>query len=175
MGNRPYVWKGGEETDKYDAIIDCPHYVSQRRPHMSMVDRAAQFSPFDALEGYSDEIDETARITDDRVELSEMQMDELNEKISLLNEICAEAAHSRVNGNEVILPTVTITYFVPDKQINRHSKKSGGSYVNYTGQVRRVDMTMGTITFQGKNGKHKTVAIADIIDIQGAFEKQTQG
>ena len=92
-----------------------------------------------------------------------------------MNEICAEAAHSRVNGNEVILPTVTITYFVPDKQINRHSKKSGGSYVNYTGQVRRVDMTMGTITFQGKNGKHKTVAIADIIDIQGAFEKQTQG
>ena len=54
MGNRPYVWKGGEETDKYDAIIDCPHYVSQRRPHMSMIDRAAQFSPFDALEGYSD-------------------------------------------------------------------------------------------------------------------------
>lgn len=30
MGNRPYVWKGGEEIDKYDAIIDCPHYVSQR-------------------------------------------------------------------------------------------------------------------------------------------------
>ena len=172
MGNRPYVWKGGEETDKYDAIIDCPHYVSQRRPHMSMIDRAAQFSPFDALEGYSDEIDETARTTDDRIELSEMQMDELNEKISLLNEICAEAAHSRVSGSEMILPAVTITYFVPDKQINRHSKKSGGAYVSYTGQVRRVDMTLGTMTFQGKNGKHKSVAIADIIDIQGEFEKR---
>ena len=93
MSNRPYVWTGGEETDKYDAIIDCPHYVSQRRPHMSMIDRAAQFSPFDALEGYSDEIDETARTTDDRIELSEMQMDELNGKINRLNEICAEAAH----------------------------------------------------------------------------------
>ena len=172
MGNRPYVWKGGEETDKYDAIIDCPHYVSQRRPHMSKIDRAAQFSPFDALEGYSDEIDETARTTDDRIELSEMQMDELNEKISLLNEICAEAAHSRVSGSEMILPAVTITYFVPDKQINRHSKKSGGAYVSYTGQVRRVDMTLGTMTFQGKNGKHKSVAIADIIDIQGEFEKR---
>lgn len=174
MSNRPYVWTGGEETDKYDAIIDCPHYVSQRRPHMSMIDRAAQFSPFDALEGYSDEIDETARTTDDRIELSEMQMDELNERLSRLNEICKEAAHSRLTGSEMILPTVTITYFVPDKQINRHSKKSGGSYVNYTGQVRRVDMTLGMITFQGKNGKHKSVAIADIIDIQGEFEKQTE-
>ena len=175
MGNRPYVWKGGEETDKYDAIIDCPHYVSQRRPHMSMIDRAAQFSPFDALEGYSDEIVETGRATEDRIELSEVQMDELNEKISRLNEICAEAAHSRHTGSETILPIATITYFVPYKVINRHSRKSGGAYVNYTGQVRRVDMILGTITFQGKNGKHKSVAIADIIDIQGALEEQTQG
>ena len=171
MGNRPYVWKGGEETDKYDAIIDCPHYVSQHRPHMSMIDRAAQFSPFDALEGYSDEIDETARTTDDRIELSEIQMDELNEKISRLNEICEEAAHSRLTGSEMILPAVTITYFVPDKQINRHSKKSGGAYVSYTGQVRRVDMTMGTMTFQGKNGKHRSFSIADIIEIQGDFAR----
>lgn len=138
---------------------------------MSMIDRAAQFSPFDALEGYSDEIDEIARTTDDRVELSEMQMDELNEKISRLKEICVEASHSRLTGNEVVLPTATITYFVPDKAINRHSKKSGGAYVDYTGQIRRVDMTLGTVTFQGKNGKHKSIAIADIIDIRGDFSK----
>lgn len=173
MGNRPYVWKGGEETDKYDAIIDCPHYVSQRRPHMSMIDRAAQFSPFDALEGYSDEIVETGRTTEERIELSEVQMDELNEKINRLNEICAEAAHSRLTGSEVILPVATITYFVPDKEINRHSKKSGVAYVNYTGQVRRIDMTQGTVTFQGKNGKHKSLAIADIVDIRLEIEEQT--
>jgi predicted heme/steroid binding protein len=173
MGNRPYVWKGGEETDKYDAIIDCPHYVSQRRPHMSMIDRAAQFSPFDALEGYSDEIVETGRTTDDRLELSEMQMDELNEIISRLNEICMEAAHRRGTGCESILPTITVTYFVPDKEINRYSQKSGGAYVSYSGQVRRVDMTLGKITFQGKNGKHKTIAIADISDIQGEFAERS--
>ena len=171
MGNRPYVWKGGEETDKYDAIIDCPHYVSQRRPHMSMIDRAAQFSPFDALEGYSDEIVETGRTTEDRIELSEAQMDELNEKISRLNEMCTEAVHRRSAGIETVLPTITVTYFVPDKEINRHSKKNGGAYVSYTGQVRRVDMTLGTITFQGKSGKHKTIAIADISDIQQQIAK----
>lgn len=91
---------------------------------MSMIDRAAQFSPFDALEGYSDEIVETGRTTEDRLELSEAQMDELNEKIIFLNEICAKAAHSRGTGIETVLPTATVTYFVPDKEINRHSKKA---------------------------------------------------
>ena len=175
MGNRPYVWKGGEETDEYDAIIDCPHYVSQRRPHMSMIDRAAQFSPFDALEGYSDEIVETGRTTDDRIELSEMQMDELNERINILGELCAEAARNRFSGKETVLPTVTVIYFVPDKQTNRHSKKNGGAYMSYTGMVRRVDTTLGTITFQGENGKHKSIVIADVVDIQGDFaERRTE-
>lgn len=143
---------------------------------MSMIDRAAQFSPFDALEGYSDEIVETGRTTEDRIELSEAQMDELNEKIGRLNEMCAEAAHRRHIGNEIILPTATVTYFVPDKEINRHSKKSGGAYVSFTGQVRRVDMTLGRITFQGKNNtRQKTINISDIVDIQGEFEKRTYG
>ena len=166
MSNRPYVWTGGEETDKYDGIIDCPHYVSLRRPHMSMIDRAAQFSPFDALEGYSDEIDETARTTDERIELSEMQMEELNEKIQKLNELCTNAAHDRFEGKETELPTVTVTYFVPDKETNRHSQKAGGAYVNFTGQVRRVDLTGGTITFQGTtNDKNMMISITDILDI----------
>ena len=138
-----------------------------------MIDRAAQFSPFDALEGYSDEIVETGRTTEDRIELSEAQMDELNEKIGLLNEICMDAAHSRGASFETSLPTATVTYFVPDKEINRHSKKSGGAYVSFTGQVRRVDMTLGKMTFQGKNGKHKTIAIADISDIQGEFAERS--
>ena len=104
------------------------------------------------------------------------QMDELNKKIGLLNEMCSEAAHSRRSGSEIILHTATVTYFVPDKEINRHSKKSGGSYVSFTGQVRRVDMTLGTLTFPGQNNnRHKTISISDIIDIQGEFETQAHG
>lgn len=31
--------------DQYNDIIDLPHHVSATRPRMSMIDRAAQFSP----------------------------------------------------------------------------------------------------------------------------------
>lgn len=166
MSNRPYVWKGGEETNKYDDIINLPHYVSATHPHMSMLDRAAQFSPFDALEGYSDEIGETARTTSERIELSETQMEELNRRINKLQEISLQAAHDRYSGSEVFLPTVTVTYFVPDTETNRHSKKSGGAYVTYTGVLRRVDLQSGIIMFQGKDTKNgMVVKLSDVTDI----------
>lgn len=47
--------------------------------------------------------------------------------------------------------------------------------MGFSGQVRRVDMTLGKITFQGQNNnRHKTINISDIIDIQGDFEMQMQ-
>ena len=36
-------------TDRYDDIILLPHHQSKSRPHMSLADRAAQFSPFAAF------------------------------------------------------------------------------------------------------------------------------
>jgi len=43
------------------------------RPRMPMANRAAQFSPFAALTGFGEAIDETARLTDRRIELSEAE------------------------------------------------------------------------------------------------------
>jgi hypothetical protein len=48
-----------KEDFPYEDIVDLPHHVSRRHPHMSMHDRAAQFSPFAALTGYEQAIDET--------------------------------------------------------------------------------------------------------------------
>ena len=49
------------ERNPYEDIIHLPHHQSATRPHMSLYDRAAQFSPFAALTGYEDMIDEEAR------------------------------------------------------------------------------------------------------------------
>ncbi len=49
-----------EVMKKYGDIIDLPHHRSKTRKHMSMVDRACQFSPFAALTG----LDDTMRATE---------------------------------------------------------------------------------------------------------------
>ena len=58
----------------YADIINLPHHVSKVHPQMSMAQRAAQFSPFAALVGYEDVVEETARQTDTKRELDETEM-----------------------------------------------------------------------------------------------------
>ena len=55
-----------KDAARYDDIINLPHHRSTKRPHMSLHDRAAQFAPFAALNGYSEAIEETARITQEK-------------------------------------------------------------------------------------------------------------
>ena len=47
----------------YADIIDLPYRQSEKHPHMSLYDRAAQFAPFAALTGYDDMVRETAEET----------------------------------------------------------------------------------------------------------------
>ena len=108
-------------THKYDDIIDLPHHVSPKRAGMPMLDRAAQFSPFSALTGYEDVIEESGRLTEVSTELTESARQVLNEKLLRLQEKQADR------------PAVTVTFFRPD------DRKAGGSYVTVTGNVRRVD------------------------------------
>lgn len=110
-----------ESETKYADIIDLPHHTSRTRPHMSVSARAAQFSPFAALTGYGAAVDETARLTDDRIVLDENAKAMLDGKLQIIAEHIAEH------------PEVTITYFEPDK------KKSGGAYCSVTGRVKEID------------------------------------
>ncbi len=96
---------------------------------MPMPDRAAQFSPFAALVGYGDAVDETARLVDSRIELTEDEVNDLNVNLNRLLEILDEQ------------PTVTVTYFVPDE------RKQGGKYVNKTGTVRIYDSYENALIF----------------------------
>ena len=69
----------------YDDIISLPHHVSSSHPRMPQSDRAAQFSPFAALTGYEDAIDETARHTEERPELADGGRDELEKAMHSSN------------------------------------------------------------------------------------------
>lgn len=118
--------------NKYKDIINLPHHVSKTRKPMSLYNRAAQFAPFAALTGYDDAIKETARLTQQRIELSDELKNMLNQKIRLISE------------NIKLQPKVSITYFVPD------NKKSGGVYKTISSNVRRIDEYNKKITFLDK-------------------------
>ncbi len=156
---------------KYDDIIDLPHPVSEKHPHMSMYDRAAQFSPFDALTGYSESIDETARTTDRRLELSDEDKAVLDGKLSELERLCAKARSARFYGNEdACFPKITVTYFVPDKELHKRSRKTGGSFLKYTGTARTADTLQGFLVFENESGPDRPpfrIPLRDICDISG--------
>ena len=105
----------------YEDIINLPHHISSKRPQMSRLDRAAQFSPFAALTGYDDAIHETGRLTDEKIDLSEEEKEALDRKQQILME--------RLGDH----PSLTVTYFVPD------AKKSGGAYVTKNGNLKKID------------------------------------
>ena len=128
----------------YDDIIRLPHPTSSRHPRMPISDRAAIFSPFAALTGHAAAIQETARLTDQRIELDEDTKAELDRRQAILLEHIGEQ------------PEVTITWFCPDE------KKSGGAYVVTVGRLKRVDDTAGTLRL----ADGMTIALDEIVDLQ---------
>ena len=127
-----------EDISRYKDIINLPHHISKRHPRLSLEKRAAQFSPFAALTGYEEATDETSRLTDEKIELSEEDMEELNRKLQNLQ------------GEAVI------TYFVKDE------RKSGGSYVTIKGEVRRIDDYEKAIVMRDGS----KIFVDDILDIE---------
>ena len=108
-------------TNRYDDIISLPHHQSKTRPHMPLIDRAAQFSPFAALTGYDDAVKETARQTERKAELSEEMQACLQEKLQILQ--------AQISTK----PEAILTYFEADE------KKAGGTYRTVRGEIKRID------------------------------------
>ena len=117
--------KDGERNgrDVYPDIIDHPHWQSPVRPHMSLYDRAAQFSSFDALAGYSDMIREEQRVTDAQVHPEGYELEVLNQKLTLIADALRVGRH----------PELSFTVFVPDEN------KAGGRYETVFGSVKKID------------------------------------
>ena len=130
-------------SNKYDDIINLPHHISKKHPQMTLEARAAQFAPFAALTGYDDEVKETARLTNRRIELDDEAKSILDNKIQIVLEQISQR------------PTVSITYFIPD------TRKAGGEYVTITGIIKKVDSYNQVIVLENRT----EIPINDIIDI----------
>ena len=141
------------EKNPYADILHLPHHQAADRRHMSMHERAAQFSPFAALTGFDGVIAETGRLTDHKIELSESEKVLLDQKLNLIDEAVRAGQH----------PEITLLYFTPD------ARKTGGSYQEYTGSVRQIDPIERVIVFLADNGRSigKRIAIDDVKEIHG--------
>lgn len=129
-------------SGKYNSIMGLPHHVSAKHRHMSMTERAAQFSPFAALNGYEDAVSETARLTDGRPDLDEYERDAIDRKLREIME------------SDEDLP-VTLTYFRPD------AKKSGGAYLTLSGKVSDID-EVGRVVIMESGAR---IPVTDILGI----------
>ena len=131
--------------NNYDDIINLPNPNPKKHKRLSMDARAAQFGAFRALTGHEDAIEETKRLTDERVILDESAIEELNEKI-----------------NKLILsvskrPEITIVFFQNDLV------KDGGEYISYKGTIKKVDEYKRIITMEDKT----EIKIDNILEISG--------
>ena len=118
--------------------------ISKKHTPMPLENRAAQFAPFAALTGYDDAVNETSRLTVNKIELSEEKKAELDLTLSNLNSV--------ITTN----PKASITYFVPD------SLKAGGDYVTVNASIRKIDSVSRTIILMDRS----VIAIDDIISIE---------
>lgn len=124
----------------YSDLIDHPHHQSSKRPHMSMIARAAQFSPYAALVGYGEAVEETGRLTEERAVLDEDTLEKIDRTVSMI---------------EPGISVATITHFIPDMF------KEGGSYTITSGTVKKIDETERKIIMSDKT----VISVDDIFDI----------
>ena len=127
-------------NSKYQDIINLPHYEPKRHPRMSIEARSAQFAPFSALTGYDEVVNETGRLTQRKLELSEEQKINISLKLQ-------EALD---NKKEVI-----IKHFIKD------SKKQGGKYLEKTGIIKKYDQIKQMIIFYDKT----QIEINNVVEI----------
>lgn len=123
---------------EYDDIINIKHFEPKHK-RMSIYNRSSQFAPFSALVGFDDEIKETARLTNKKIILDDLEKEKINN--ILLN---------LTDKDEVI-----IKYFISDE------KKSGGSYNFVKGNIKKIDSVSRVIKLKN----NIIIPIDDVIEV----------
>ena len=131
-------------SGKYDDILHLPHPTSAKHPRMPISERAAIFSPFAALSGHAGAVAETARLTDQRMDLDEDTRAELDRRQAVLLKYIAEQ------------PEVTVIWFHQDE------RKDGGSYVTTVCRAKKIDEFKRILSMVGG----QEIVLDDIVQIE---------
>lgn len=139
----------------YVDIIHHPHHQPKTRAHMSLYDRATQFSAFDALAGYSDMIAEEARIAERKIELNDDEKDFLNSKLSLIDDLVESGQR----------PVVSFIVFVAGP------KKAGGEYWTIADAVKGDNANQKQVVLESRRGISGLNARIDFSDIASIVDE----
>ena len=125
----------GRPRHEHDDFVD-------RHPQMERGKRAKLFAPFDALDGYSENLASKNIVYTEKVNLDDQDKEELNRRLTILHHLTYNSRMAK--ANRVI---VTAAYYVPCADVNSFSCGIRGQYVSVTGIVWNVDLEINqTIT-----------------------------
>lgn len=125
----------------YSDIINLPHFNPKRHSRMDKNIRCSEFSPFAALSGYGDAINEAGIVLEKRKILTNEEKENLDLVLNYLkNNMDKEIA---------------VIYYVADL------KKDGGKYVSKSGVLRKINDTSFELEFFDKT----IIKIKDIYKI----------
>ncbi len=71
-------------NDNYEDIINLPYPYPSSHRKMPQSNRAAQFAPFAALNGFEEAIEQASQVLEEKKILDESQKEEINKKIVFL-------------------------------------------------------------------------------------------
>ena len=129
---------------RYADMLDMERPVSVKHRPMSMTNRAAQFSPFAALTGYSAELEEVERLTEQRREQDEGTRADIDRKLNAF----------LMGGSN--MPYIRILRFVTDE------RKAGGREEWIDCCIKRLSSAEGILyTTDGE-----AIPIADILELK---------
>ncbi len=127
-----------------------------RHPQMEREKRAKLFAPFDALDGYNENIVSKHVLYTDKVIQDEEDKEELNRRLTILRRLTMNSRAAKANR-----PHVTVVYYVPCADENSFAFGAQGQYVSVCGVVQKVDFEIKqTLTVE-----HIAIPLEDILSI----------
>lgn len=111
------------DTSSYNDIMDVPYHQSKRHLPMNQLDRAFQFAPFGALQGFNDLIQQKTDAYEHKKYPNGEQETIINQQIEFLK------THRDM--------LVDVTYF----------NDESGFYEHVKGTLQKIEPTKGRVTF----------------------------